>query len=53
MSVNDLLELNEMAAMLEATARKLARGSGRDELLRDIERFRAKLAELGLKAKAK
>jgi hypothetical protein len=43
MSVNGLQELEEMAAKLEATARKLPLG-GRDELLRDIARFRAKLA---------
>jgi hypothetical protein len=37
-------ELEEMAAKLEATARKLPQGAGRDELLRDIARFPAKLA---------
>lgn len=53
MSVDDMLELREMAAKLEATARKLPQGLGRDELLRDIERFRAQLAAQlsGLKAK--
>lgn len=33
-----------LALKLEATARKLPQGPGRDELLRDIARFRAKLA---------
>jgi hypothetical protein len=44
MSVNGLQELEEMAVKLEATARKLPWGAGRDQLLRDIARFRAKLA---------
>jgi hypothetical protein len=39
-----LRELEEMAVQLEATARKLPTGPGRDELLRDIARFRAQLA---------
>jgi hypothetical protein len=39
MNVEGLLELEEMAAKLEATARKLPQGLGRDELLRDIEGF--------------
>ena len=43
MRMDGLLELEEMAAKLEATARKLPQGLGRDELLRDIERFRARL----------
>ncbi|MEH2570649.1 hypothetical protein [Bradyrhizobium sp. AZCC 2289] len=46
MSVNDLQELEEMAVKLEATARKLPQGPNRDDLLRDIARFRAKLAAL-------
>jgi len=57
MSVNDLQELEEMAVKLEATARKLPQGAGRDDLLRDIASFRAQLvARLpseGLKAKGK
>jgi hypothetical protein len=35
-----------MAAKLEATARKLPTGPGRDELLQHIARFRSKLAAL-------
>ena len=46
MSVNGLQELEEMAVKLEATARKLPTGPGRDELLQDIARFRWKLAAL-------
>jgi hypothetical protein len=46
MTVADLRELEEMAAKLEATARKLRAGSGRDELLQDIARFRAQVAAL-------
>ena len=55
MNMDGLLELAEMAAKLEATARKLPQALRHDELLRDIERFRAQLAaELaGLKAKGK
>jgi hypothetical protein len=44
MTVDGLRELEEMAVLLEATARKLPQGPGRDELLRDIARFRAQLA---------
>jgi hypothetical protein len=55
MNENDLQELAEMAVKLEATARKLPQGPNRDDLLRDIARFRAQLvARLpseGLKAK--
>jgi hypothetical protein len=53
MGVDGLLELEEMAAKLEATARKLPQGLKHEELLRDIERFRAQLAAQlsGLKAK--
>jgi hypothetical protein len=43
MSENGLQELEEMAAKLEATARKLPQGPNRDDLLRDIARFRAQL----------
>ena len=46
MSVNGLQELEEMAVKLEATARKLLQRPSRDELLRDIARFRVKLAAL-------
>ncbi len=46
MTVIGLRELEEMAVQLEATARKLPTGPGRDGLLRDIARFRAKLAAL-------
>jgi hypothetical protein len=53
MGVDGLLELEEMAAKLDATARKLPQGLKHEELLRDIERFRAQLAAQlsGLKAK--
>jgi hypothetical protein len=43
MSVNGLQELEEMAAKLEATARKFPQGPSRDDLLRDIASFRARL----------
>jgi hypothetical protein len=46
MTLTGLQELSEMAVKLEATARKLPTGPGRDELLQDIARFRAKLAAL-------
>jgi hypothetical protein len=46
MTLSGLQELEEMAVKLEATARKLPEGAGRNELLRDIARFRAKLAAL-------
>ena len=55
MGVDGLLELEEMAAKLEATARKLPQGLKQSELLQDIERFRAlltvQLAELKAKGK--
>lgn len=51
MSAEGILELHEMAKKLEAAARKLRQAPERDELLRDIERFLARLVELGLKAK--
>ena len=44
MSVNGFRELEEMAVKLEATARKLPRGPGRDDLLQDVASFRAQLA---------
>jgi hypothetical protein len=43
MTVTDLRELEEMAVKLEAAARKLPQGPGRDDLLRDIANFRAQL----------
>jgi hypothetical protein len=43
MSVDDILELSEMAAKLERPACKLPQGLERDELLRDIERLRTRL----------
>jgi hypothetical protein len=46
MTRSGLQELELMAAKLEATARKLPTGPGRDELLQDIARFRSKLAAL-------
>ena len=51
MSAEGMLELDEMATKLEATARKLPQAPERDELLRDLERFRERLVELGRKAK--
>jgi hypothetical protein len=57
MSVNGFQELEEMAVKLEATARKLPQGPGRDDLLRDVASFRVQLAARlpgeGLKAKGK
>jgi hypothetical protein len=59
MNDNDLQEeLEEMAVkLLEATARKLPQGPNRDDLLRDVARFRAQLvnglASEGLRAKSK
>ena len=55
MNMDDLQELREMAAKLEDTARKLPPGLKQDELLQDIERFRAQLTGQisGLKAKGK
>lgn len=45
MAADGQRELQEMAAKLEATARKLPTGSShRDELLKDIARFRAQIA---------
>ena len=37
-------ELEEAVAKLEADARKLSTGRGRDDLLQDVARFRARLA---------
>jgi hypothetical protein len=45
-AADHLRELEEMAAKLEATARKLPTGPRRDELLEDIARFRAQVAAL-------
>lgn len=45
MNVDGLRELDEMAAKLEATIHKLPQVQ-RDELLKDIERVRAKLLAL-------
>jgi hypothetical protein len=42
-AVDAMQELQEMAAKLAATAHKLPRGRGRDELLHDIEKFRTQL----------
>ena len=57
MTVTGIRELEEMAVRLEATARKLPQGPNRDDLLRDIARFRAQLVAMlpseGLKAKGK
>ena len=55
MKMDDLKELGEMAAKLKNTARKLSPGLKQDELLQDIDRFRAQLStQLSvLKAKAK
>lgn len=46
MNAEGLRELDEMAAKLEATARKLREESRRDELVRDIDAIRAQLAKL-------
>jgi hypothetical protein len=55
--MDDLQELERMAAKLEHTARKLPPGPNLAELLQDIDRFRAqltsRLVELGPKAKGK
>jgi hypothetical protein len=57
MSVTGLQELEEMAVKLEANARKLPQSPNRDDLLRDIARFRAQLVarlpSVGLRAKGK
>ena len=55
MKMDDLKELGEMAAKLKNTARKLSPGLKQDELLQDIDRFRAQLStQLSvLKAKGK
>ena len=45
MNVEGLRELDEMAAKLEATIRKLPQVK-RDELLQDIEKIRAQLTAL-------
>jgi hypothetical protein len=46
MMASGLRELEEMAAKLEATARKLPMGPGRTELLQDIAKFRARVSAL-------
>ena len=46
MSATGLRDLEEMAAKLEATARKLPTAPGRDELLQDIAMFRAQVTAL-------
>ncbi|WP_375787745.1 hypothetical protein ACE10Z_09835 [Bradyrhizobium sp. Pha-3] len=53
MTVVDLEELAEMAVQLESTARKLGPSPERDELLRDVARFRAQLATRLSELKAK
>jgi hypothetical protein len=42
----DVRKLAERVAKLEAAARKLPIGPGRDELLEDVARFRARLTAL-------
>jgi hypothetical protein len=60
----DVPELEKRIAKLEAAARKLPMGPGRDDLLQDVARFRTRLSTLqatrqakasgeGLKAKGK
>ena len=46
MTVAGLRELEEMAVKLEAAARKLPMGPGRDGLLQDIALFRAQVSAL-------
>lgn len=46
MTATDHRELQEMAAKLEATVRKLPTGPSRDELIQDIAKFRAQIAAL-------
>jgi hypothetical protein len=53
MTVVGLEELAEMAVELESSARKLAPRPDRDELLRDIARFRAQLTARVSELKAK
>ncbi len=45
-ATDDVRELEEGMAKLEAAARKLPMGRGRDELLQDVARFRTRLAAL-------
>ncbi len=52
MTVTGLRELEEKVAKLEAAARKLPRGLGRDELFEDIARFRARLTALEATSRA-
>ncbi len=53
MSTAKLQELEELAAKLLATARKLPPGPDRQNALREIERFRVQIAGLTAEAKAK
>jgi hypothetical protein len=50
MIVTSLRHLEEMAAKVEATARKLPQRPDRDELLRDIAKFRAQLVRPAFEA---
>jgi hypothetical protein len=43
-AMDDVRELEEAVAKLEAAARKLPMGRGRDDLLQDVATFRARLA---------
>jgi len=45
-SMSDVRELAKRAARLEAAARELPMGPGRDDLLQDVAKFRAQLAAL-------
>jgi cell division protein FtsB len=53
MTEADLRELQQTAQKLEAAARKLSTGSGRDELLEDIAKFRGQIAALQQAAQGK
>ena len=53
MTVVGLEELAEMAVQLESTARNVPPSPERDELLRDVARFRAQLAPRLSELKAK
>lgn len=53
MTVVEIEELVETATQLESAARKLPQRPERDELLRDIARFRARLTASLSKLKAK
>jgi hypothetical protein len=43
-AMDDVRELEEAVAKLEAAARKLPMGRGRDDLLQDVATFRARSA---------